>query len=432
MSVHVGPNIKRDNLLAEWDALNINSYSNNRFSIQGNAIEGMQGNYIPSTFPLGGNILTRMGYNQIIGGYTIKSSDVVYRFDLTQGGCLYSGNTDYIQSGTYITFTCDWYVTEDANNWGLYGGGVLGIENYGGIGTGGYFAVPNTLKGVWQTMSYTVGPTTGNGTGAFFLYPGLCSGKKMADAGFLYYRNPQVVYSSSAPISSYNAKPDSMVWYDTSGNNYHMTKTNVLGFGGPVVWRSPGYFDFSVNTPSTAANAWAGNGFGISNMIVPTTGSFSITVHGKRDYSQTPNGDRETVFSNAGGADGWRFGPFQSSGIYYLLGDNKTFYQEGNIGSTNTADNKWHTITIVYDRDAMLGSYTIYTYVDGQFSGSTTINAGSSQSTAPFPTSLPGIGIYGCCDPFAGQMSYLAVHKTALSASDIKSMHSTLGGRFSV
>jgi hypothetical protein len=432
MSIHIGPNVRRTNLIAEWDAANIVSYSNNRLSVQGSALEGIQGDRLITTFPVnGGNTLTRIGYGQTIGDYTVKASDVVYRYDLRIAGCSYSGNIDYVQSGTFITVTFDYFVSEDADEWGRFSTGLFALENYGGGAVFGGINAPNTTKGVWQTVTQTYGPTSSNGTQAMFIYPGLCSFTRQSNRGFLYFKNPQVVYSSSVPNSSYNAKPNSMVWYDTSGNAYDGTKTVNAGYGGPVVWRSPGFFDFSVNIP-VGNNAYTNNGFSLSQMVVPTTGSFTLTAYGKRDAVGKALGDRETIFSNSGGGDGWRFGPFQSSGVYYLIGTATLGIQEGSIGTTNTADSNWHAVSLVYDRNAVLGSYTVYAYVDGYLIGSSAIGGGAPMQSIPFQNVVPGIGWQGCCSPFAGQLSYLSVYNTALSSSDILTLHSTLKGRFSV
>jgi hypothetical protein len=428
MSVYSGPNVRRSNLIAEWDAVNIISYTNNRLSIAGS----VSTNDSTPTFQVSWtNNLTRVGYDQIIGGYQIKASDVVYRHNLNSVGCFYSGNTDYIQSGTYITVIFDYFISEDAQNWGSYANGLFAIENYGGGGISGTISAPNTTKGVWQTVTQTFGPTSANGIQAMYVYPGICSTLKQADQGFIYYKNPQVVYSTSAPISSYNAKPNSMVWYDTSGNGYDGTKTNLAGYGGPIVWRSPGYFDFSMNIP-VGNNAYTNNGFSLSQMVVPSTGSFTLTAYGKRDSVGKALGDRETVFSNSGGGDGWRFGPFSSSGVYYLIGTSTLGIQEGTLGATNTADNNWHVVSVVYDRNAVLGSYTIYGYVDGYLVGSTAIGGGAPMQNIPFQNVVPGIGWQGCCSPFAGFLSYLSVYNTALSASDISTLHAAIKGRFSV
>lgn len=433
MSIFSGPNVRRSNLIAEWDAKNIKSYSSNRLTIQGQSRQGIYGDNIVTTFPTAwtGN-LTRIGYDQVIGEYKIKESDVVYRHDLSQGGCFYSGNTDFIPSGTSLTITFDYFVTEDADNWGRYGTGLFAIENYGGGALLGTIAAPNNNKGVWQTVTQTFGPTSSNGIQAMFIYPGLCGFSKQAERGYLYYRNPRVVFSTTVP-QNFDGSSSALIWYDTSGNGYHMTKTNNLGYGGPVVHRSPGYFDFTVNSPASTTTAFGGNGFGQStSTIVPRTGSFTITAHGRRNPAVKAMGDRETVFSNAGSSNGWRFSPFGTSGGYYLLGGQLAFYQETGIGTKNTADGNWHAVTMVFDRNAILGSYTVYYYVDGVIDGTSAISAGASQVNVAMDIEYPGIGYQGCCDVFAGDLSYVSVYDTALTASDITTLHGALMGRNSV
>ena len=430
MSVYSGPNVMRSNLIAEWDAKNIKSYSNNRLTIQGQSREGIYGNNIVTTFPVAWTSnLTRVGYNQVIGGYTIKESDIVYSHDLSQGGCFYSGNTDFIPSGTSVTVTFDYFITEDADNWGRYATGLFALENYGGGALYGLINAPNSLKGTWQTVTQTFGPTSSNGIQAMFIYPAICSGVKQADRGLLYYRNPRVVFSNTVP-QNFDGTSSSLIWYDTSGNNYHMTKTNNAGYGGPVVHRSPGYFDFTVNTPASTTTAFGGNGFSQSTSpIIPRTGSFTITAHGRRNPATKALGDRETVFSNAGSSNGWRFSPFGTSGGYYLLGASTSFYQETGIGSANTADGNWHAVTMVFDRNAILGSATVYFYVDGVLNGTSTISSGVTYANVLMDIEYPGIGYQGCCDVFAGDLSYVSVYDTALNATNVATLHGALMGR---
>jgi hypothetical protein len=58
------------------------------------------------------------------------------------------------------------------------------------IALGGSVSLPNTNKGVWQSVSFTSGPT-GGGTLRSLLYPGHC-GLRLADSGYILFKNPQV------------------------------------------------------------------------------------------------------------------------------------------------------------------------------------------------------------------------------------------------
>ena len=60
-------------------------------------------------------------------------------------------------------------------------------------GTGASVAIasPNSLTGVWQTLSVTAGPTTSAGNLRPLLYPGACGGR-LASSGYILFKNPQV------------------------------------------------------------------------------------------------------------------------------------------------------------------------------------------------------------------------------------------------
>ena len=156
------------------------------------------------------------------------------------------------------------------------------------------------------------------------------------------------------------------IWYDLSGNEYNATRTNNSGYGGQVTHNSSGYWDFTVNTPTTGNSSTQGNGFTLSALPIPRSGSFTLSSFIRRDHTALSAGSRETIFGNAGGANGWRYGMYSSGLIYYLMSGETQPNQEGSIGSGyNLGDGVWHMVTSVYDRAAELGTYTIYGYVDG-------------------------------------------------------------------
>jgi len=228
-------------------------------------------------------------------------------------------------------------------------------------------------------------------------------------------------------------------WFDLSGNGNHATRTDNAGFGGQVAYNSAGYFDYSVNTPDGigGGTALSGNGFTMSNVVVPTTGGFSLSAFIRRDTSVKAGGDRETIFSNTTDQGGWRFGIYTNSSnggalgsLYYLIGgDGGVGYQEGSLGGNTLLDGNWHMITAVFDRAATLGSYTVYGYIDGVASGSETISAGAAGNVA-FPTFLPGVGYRGCCDVFAGQIATVSAYNRVLTAAEIQQNYLATKSRY--
>jgi hypothetical protein len=143
------------------------------------------------TFSINGTgTFIRLGYGQSFGDYTIKPEDVVYKYNLGNNGCHYHGNSVSIPSGKYVTFTFDYYVSPGTTIENTY---LANLENYGGSALGGGIGAPNSLTGVWQTVTATFGPTGGSGTQAMFLYPGGC-GPRFGNTGYILYKNPQVEF----------------------------------------------------------------------------------------------------------------------------------------------------------------------------------------------------------------------------------------------
>lgn len=221
-------------------------------------------------------------------------------------------------------------------------------------------------------------------------------------------------------------------WIDLSGKGNNATRTNIGGYGGQVTHNSSGFFDFSVNSPSVTAGALAGNGFTMDNLVIPTTGSFTLSSFVRRNPAVKALGDRETIFSNTAGADGWRFGINGDGSVYYLIsGTSSVGYQEGSLGGTTLLNAGWHMMTAVFDRAAQLGSYTVYGYIDGVSSGSVAITAGAGGNVS-FTSSLPGVGYRGCCDVFAGQIATVSAYDRALTAAEVQQNFNATRGRFGI
>lgn len=136
----------------------------------------------------GDGIFIRLGYGQTFGGYTIQSNDVVYKYNLGSYGCHYHGNDVLIPPGKYVTFTFDYYISPGAGGYPETNY-LANMETSTGAGIG--IASPNSLTGIWQTISVTTGPTTSGGNLRPLLYPGACGGR-LASSGYILFKNPQV------------------------------------------------------------------------------------------------------------------------------------------------------------------------------------------------------------------------------------------------
>lgn len=321
--------------------------------------------------------------------------------------------------------------------------------SFGGVGVSGSWTSGGTtvtsVGNGWYRISLsanTVSATVATIRCELWLggYAGSLSGENL---GSVALWGAQLEASTS--VGTYQvtkATPVETTWNDLSGNNNNAYPTSISGYGGVVTYNSAGFFDFSMNSPASnggGQGAYNGNGFlmAANNNVVPTTGSFTLNAMIRRNLSVKAAGDRETIFSNGQGADGWRFGidTAASGQLYYLISGSSGFgYQEGALGSiTNIPNGNWRMITIVFDRAAQLGSYSIIGYVDGALSGTVTITSGAP-GNVPFSSSLltPGIGYAGCCDVFAGQIGVVQAYNKALTATEVAQNFAALRSRFGI
>lgn len=190
MAHHRGPKTITEDLIFHYDTGNGKSFAGepttNIFTSYGSSGYGDVSNNGVSFDVNGTGTFIRMGYGQTFGDYTIQPNDVVYKYDLGGNGCHYHGNDVSIPSGSYATFSFDYYISPDTTNLGSVNGMLAVFEQ----ALGGSVTLPNTIKGVWQSVSFTSGPTSG-GNLRSLLYPGHC-GLRLADSGYILFKNPQV------------------------------------------------------------------------------------------------------------------------------------------------------------------------------------------------------------------------------------------------
>jgi len=171
----------------------------------------------------------RLGFGQTFGNYTIQPNDVVYKYNLGGYGCHYHGNDVAISNGKYATFSFDYYISPDTVNLGVENSLLANFEQALSYG----ITLPNTNLGVWQSVSFTVGPTSG-GNLRSLLYPGAC-GPRLASSGYILFKNPQVeflnhktpfvqttrsVTQALLPLVSNNTLDLSTVSFDSNGQIY--------------------------------------------------------------------------------------------------------------------------------------------------------------------------------------------------------------------
>ena len=428
MSAIEGPNENISNLVIELDANNIKSISPNRFYAYGTVGQGMSADNNVTFAIQGTGTFQRLGHNQSFGGYTIKESDVVYRYVLGESGCHYHGNTIYVPQGAYVAYKYDYYISEDAQNYGV-GTNNLFLSNAenvtAGIGTEAY--APNLNKGVWQTVSSTFGPAISSGNINFYLYPGACSPdariRRLADSGYILYKNPQVeiVYSPANTVSStFTYNNLTSTFKNALSDNQNANVFGTIPYEVDVV----PCFNFAQVTSSIGSGnvaPGASAGFTLQSNPVPVNENFTIST-----WIKNPNAAGQIgLFSNAGGSDGYRFGPSNTS-LYYLIGSTSGTYKENFISYLSTLSaSLWYNVVGVFDKTNNLVSC----YVNGVFQASDPI---PNLTNLPFSPIAPGIVKSGCCSLYTGKLANLSVYNTALSASVILSNFNANRARYGI
>jgi hypothetical protein len=136
------------------------------------------------------------------GDYLVQPSDIIYSYTLGTNACHYHGmniSSPNISPGNYITFSFDYYISPTCTGYPTtnYLANIEIYEptspNWTYIGGGGYTDDTPTVVGVWKTKTYTV-QVPANSTNPqvrCYMYPGACNPSRLADSGFILYRNPQ-------------------------------------------------------------------------------------------------------------------------------------------------------------------------------------------------------------------------------------------------
>ena len=180
------------------------------------------------------------------GGYIIKPTDVVYRYELGVLGCHYHGNSIPTSSiggsGTSIVFGFDYFISAGTTVIADY------LANFEGAASNAATNGGRTI-GVWQRVDMTATINTSNPSVNPYLYPGACGGQRLAADGFILYKNPQVEalnYSSRfvyGANSQFNTRANGNVWRDLSGRG------NDFTIQGNITWnKDTGFSNFSGNS----------------------------------------------------------------------------------------------------------------------------------------------------------------------------------------
>lgn len=227
------------------------------------------------------------------------------------------------------------------------------------------------------------------------------------------------------------------VWYDglQVEKNSSATTFNPRTNAGGSTWTDPvrqitatnyGYAPFSTDgggcfDMTSATGAPSNLGFTFSANMVPRIGNFAFSCWTK----STPSSPGQVcLFSNAGGAEGFRFGTSQT-GAYVLCGNP---YNEGTVSWTAWNNSLWHHVVAVYDRSGVdTGSPRIAVYLDGVYQGALGLSAPQIQmaNVTPGLVRNPGNGWFG-------KLAIFAVYSGHLTAGEISALFNSQRGRFGV
>ena len=401
MSCAAGPDLSESGLVLALDGGNNKSHSSNRFISYGSGLitQGI-------SFQVNGEgTFQRVAAGTVIGGYVVKTTDVVYSYALGSNGCHYHGNSAPIPAGSYATFSFDYLVT-GATTYPITDF-LANFENYGGGALGGSVATANSLQNVWQRRTFTSGPTFSAGTQAMFLYPGSCGGR-LADSGTIYFRNPKVEWTNvDTGDGNFSSMPNVTTWYDMSGNGNNGTLTNtpyyIMGSN-----NINNYLQFDGVDDKVVISSSSSFEFGTGNLTVSGWGYVTSHINYRILASTRPG--------NGGYANAWHIGTDANGTI--LLYSNAFNLQSA---SNAVPVNQWFYWT--FTRDTGIGKLFVNTIVVA--SGSVTNNYTLTQiGIGDFPISG--------AEPWAGRIAQTQIYNRALTAAEIQQNFIATRSRFSI
>jgi hypothetical protein len=199
-------------------------------------------------------------------------------------------------------------------------------------------------------------------------------------------------------------------WNDLSGSDNNATMYGSVPLETDVVrcW------NFSTVTGGSSPSA--SMGFSFTSNMVTRTGDFTFSC-----WIKNPNSSlsQTSLFSNAGGGDGYRFG-VGLVGIYYLVGPP---YTECNINFLSSIlSSKWYNVVTVFKRSTS----QVFLYLNGIYQ-----TAGSMPANQTIMSNAtPGIVRNACCLLYTGKLAQFSVYNRVLDVSDIYSNYNATKGRF--
>ena len=353
--------------------------------------------FVPTegSFPVKGTGTFQRLRTGSFGGYIIKPTDVVYRYELGTLGCHYHGVDVPVPSvfptGSTVQFSFDYYIST---------GTVIETDYIANYEQGASGAITNGGQplGVWRSVVLTSTVSlVGYPYVRAFLYPGACGSLRLAADGFILYKNPQLEmlnYVSRfvyGPNNTNNVRSNGNVWRDLSGRG------NDFTIQGNITWNK-----------DTGFSNFTGNSTGNGNKI------FRSNFPQNLKTSQLGQGYTVVVVARSTVSGAWR------KLIGNWDGDNYIDLYQNNTGNTWHQDGSGETL---YVDGVQVGNDTYVMYNAGfHCYAATNTNSGTlSNPTLPLtignePNGAANPNAY----PWVGDIAVVLMYERVLTASEIK------------
>ena len=353
--------------------------------------------FVPTegSFPVNGTGTFQRLRSGSYGGYIIKPTDVVYRYELGTLGCHYHGVDVPVPSvfptGSTVQFSFDYYIST---------GTVIETDYIANYEQGASGAITNGGQplGVWRSVVLTSTVSlVGYPYVRAFLYPGACGSLRLAADGFILYKNPQLEMLNYAsrfvygPNNTNNVRSNGNVWRDLSGRG------NDFTIQGNITWNK-----------DTGFSNFTGNSTGNGNKI------FRSNFPQNLKTSQLGQGYTVVVVARSTVSGAWR------KLIGNWDGDNYIDLYQNNTGNTWHQDGSGETL---YVDGVQVGNDTFVMYNAGfHCYAATNTNSGTlSNPTLPLtignePNGAANPNAY----PWVGDIAVVLMYERVLTASEIK------------
>ena len=354
--------------------------------------------FVPTegSFPVNGTGTFQRLRSGSYGGYIIKPTDVVYRYELGTLGCHYHGVDVAVPSvfptGSTVQFSFDYLISAGTTIETDY------IANFEQCAAGAITNGGQSL-GVWRSIVLTSTVSlAGYPYVRAFLYPGACGNLRLAADGFILYKNPQLEMLNYAsrfvygPNSTNNVRNNGNFWRDLSGRG------NDFTIQGNITWNK-----------DTGFSNFTGNSGSIGNKI------FRSNFPQNLKTSQLGQGYTVVVVARSTVSGGWRKLIGNSDGENYI-----ELYQN-TTGNTYHQDGSGDTL---YVDGVQVNQDTFVMYNSGfHCYAATNLNSGLlSNPSYPLtignePNGSPtGTNAY----PWVGDIAVVLMYERVLTASEIK------------